>query len=561
MAMAVAFFEYLPERGISLRAAELRHLCWILADVRKRSATFHALFYVFRETVPSFLAVPLQKVTLAAGAAHTCAVKASGELVCFGHSGYGQCDVPASLGPVVTVAAGASHTCAVKASGELVCFGDNRYGQCDVPANLGPVVAVAAGSYHNCAVKASGELVCFGSKYEGWYDVPAKLGPVVAVAAGGGHTCAVKASGELVCFGANAEYQCDVPANLGPVVAVAAGGCHTCPVKASGELVCFGASAEYQCDVPTNLGPVVAVAAGEEHACALKASGELVCFGGNDYGQCDVPANLGPVVAVAAGGCHTCAVKACGELVCFGLNHCGQCDVPATLGLLSSRIVPTSLCSGERADRGTVTQVVHHTEAAAQIHPDEAAAIVAEQEASLIQHNIDSTLWTAHEEDAESDSDRRFRRLILLEFTRCPAELTEVLEQSEALRPTREALTREGFHWLQPTGAKVIVEPELMRLLRSQRSVELRAHHVLVTEDLEDFVMDAVHSLPSRRKVRLRSATPMALTDGDELVLVRRTFLHLPPTQLHHAASVAQSTTEARVNHGTNPRRVFAHTD
>ena len=44
--------------------------------------------------------------------------------------------VPPDLGPVVAVAAGRFHTCAVKASGELVCFGDNEYGQCDVPPDL-----------------------------------------------------------------------------------------------------------------------------------------------------------------------------------------------------------------------------------------------------------------------------------------------------------------------------------------------------------------------------------------------------------------------------------------
>ena len=60
------------------------------------------------------------------------------------------------------VAAGDCHTCAVKASGQLVCFGANEDGQCDTPADLGPVIAVAAGSCHTCAIKASGQLVCFG---------------------------------------------------------------------------------------------------------------------------------------------------------------------------------------------------------------------------------------------------------------------------------------------------------------------------------------------------------------------------------------------------------------
>ncbi|CAE7255017.1 UVR8 [Symbiodinium natans] len=562
---------------------ELHHMCWIIADLRRTASTeIDKLTQTLGEVVLPFLATPvpayLSRSAVDAGESHTCAVKASGELVCFGGNEYGERDVPADLGPVVAVAAGTYHTCAVKASGELVCFGRNQSGQCDVPADLGPVVAVAAGGgHHTCAVKASGELVCFGRNEYGQCDVPADLGPVVAVAAGRSHTCAVKPSGDLVCFGWNYHGECDVPADLGPVVAVAAGVAHTCAVKASGELVCFGWNEYGQCDVPADLGPVVAVAAGTYHTCAVKASGELVCFGRNEYGQCDVPADLGPLVAVAAGPFHTCAVKENGELVCVGLNKYGQCDVPENLGPLlagSARTFPSDADNGPaRFVHSPVVQDVQHEEAAAEIPPDEAAAIVAEQQASFIEHNIESAGWVDNIESArwvdtdteaaEPDVPRNdlFRSLVLLEFTRCPPELNEVLQHSAALRPTRMALAREGFHWRLPNGAKVFMDPRLFRLLRSYRMVDLRAHHVLAAEDLEGFVLDAVQQLRSRLRVRLRSSTTVALADGDEIALVRRTFLHLPSTQLLRPNSVVQSTTEARPNHGANPRRVFAHHD
>ena len=64
----------------------------------------------------------------------TLAISETGELSCFGSS---RDALPQDLGPVVSVAAGARHTCAVKASGELVRFGANDQGQCDVPADLG----------------------------------------------------------------------------------------------------------------------------------------------------------------------------------------------------------------------------------------------------------------------------------------------------------------------------------------------------------------------------------------------------------------------------------------
>ena len=167
----------------------------------------------------------LRAHSVAASRFATRAISEAGQLVCC-------CDIagasPPDLAPVVAVAAGGFHTCAAKASGELVCFGRNDSGQCDVPPDLGPVVAVAAGKNHTCAVKVSGELVCFGNNHYGQCDVPCDLGPVVAVAAGVCHTCAVLVSGELVCFGNNRSCQCGVPPDLGPVVAVAAGAKHTC---------------------------------------------------------------------------------------------------------------------------------------------------------------------------------------------------------------------------------------------------------------------------------------------------------------------------------------------
>ncbi|CAE7804148.1 UVR8 [Symbiodinium sp. CCMP2592] len=249
-------------------------------------------------------------VAVSAGESHSCALRADGQLVCFGDSENGQCEVPPDLGPVVAVSAGYRHTCAVRTDGQLVCFGDSRYGQCDVPIDLGAVVAVSAGSLHTCAVRTDGQLVCFGgsNKY-GQCDVPADLEPFVAVSAGNTHTCAVRADGELVCFGDSENGQCDVPPDLGPVVAASAGYRHTCAVQEDGHLFCFGDTEDGQCNVPADLGPVVAASAGYRHTCALREGGRLVCFGHSRYGQCDVPIDLGPVAAVSAGSFYTCAVR------------------------------------------------------------------------------------------------------------------------------------------------------------------------------------------------------------------------------------------------------------
>ena len=119
---------------------------------------------------------PGPSLSVHAGGRHLC----PGELVCAG-----DLTMPEELGPVVAVASGHSHVCAVKATGELVCFGDNDCGQCDVPTDLGPVVAVAAGFAHTCALTAAGDVVCFGVNGKGQCDVPPGLGSTVLLACWG----------------------------------------------------------------------------------------------------------------------------------------------------------------------------------------------------------------------------------------------------------------------------------------------------------------------------------------------------------------------------------------
>eukprot|EP00439_Symbiodinium_sp_Y106_P045761 s3944_g5.t2 len=447
------------------------------------------------------------------------------------------------------VAAGNFSTYAISEAGQLVCLPENADA---LPEDLGPAVAVDVGYAHTCAVTASGELVCFGDNHRGRCDVPPDLGPVMAVAAGGEHTCAVKVSGELVCFGDNHRGQCDVPPDLGPVVAVAAGAQHSCALKASGELVCFGENGGGE----SMFGAVVAVAAGSYHTCAVKVSGELVCFGENGDGQCDVPPDLGAVVAVAAGGFNTCAVKVSGELVCLGDNRYGQCDVPPGLKV---RLPSQSIRAPIPDPLQEVLQPVHHNEPPAEISQEEGAAIVAEQEASWIEHNIGSG-W--HGNDLQSWVPAGLTRVVHLTLSRSHRQLDTDLADSPALQPCRQALEEEGLDWrFQPSGAKIFMEPSCFRAIRSHLStMRLRPCDIFVAENLEEEVRRVIRQIPSSLCVFPRSSQNIAFTDDyEKVVLVSRSFLNIPATTLLNPASVAQSTTEARTRqgyHGTNPRRV-----
>ena len=77
---------------------------------------------------------------LAAGRYHSCARRADGTLLCWGHNNKGQVgdgstdmqttpvEVPA-VTDAVHVRAGFLHTCAIRAAGPVVCWGDDLGGQ------------------------------------------------------------------------------------------------------------------------------------------------------------------------------------------------------------------------------------------------------------------------------------------------------------------------------------------------------------------------------------------------------------------------------------------------
>lgn len=181
-------------------------------------------------------------ISIASGERHGCAVRASGEVVCWGANEDGQLgdgrntpslqpDRPVEgLTDATAVSAGSAHTCAVRATGNVVCWGRNSDGQLgngsltasSVPVQvtgLTDAVEVSAGSLHTCARQLSGPVVCWGSNAYGQlgdgrapmrspFPVdPIGLSDASDISAGGGHSCAVVSGGRLACWGSNDSAQ------------------------------------------------------------------------------------------------------------------------------------------------------------------------------------------------------------------------------------------------------------------------------------------------------------------------------------------------------------------
>ena len=293
---------------------------------------------------------------IAAGNAHTVALKNDGTVVAWGDNYYGQTTVPVGLSGVSAISAGSYHTVALKNDGTVWAWGRNDDGQTTVPIGLSDVSTIAAGSDHTVALKTDGTVVAWGSDFSGQTTVPVGLNGVSAIAAGYGHTVALKTDGTVVAWGLNESGQSTVPVGLSGVSAIAAGKGHTLALKSDGTVVAWGNNEYGQTTVPVGLSGVSAISAGTFHSVALKADGTVAAWGSNGIGQAAVPAGLSSVSAIAAAYYHTVALKNDGTVVSWGTNYHGilstniSSDYNSAAGTLS-------WADGDTTDKMVVVQV------------------------------------------------------------------------------------------------------------------------------------------------------------------------------------------------------------
>jgi alpha-tubulin suppressor-like RCC1 family protein len=240
---------------------------------------------------PVRLSEELRFIDIAVGAEHTCALTYDSAVYCWGANDHGQLGdgtldersepvrVDSNTQDFVDVTAGGFHTCAAKATGEVLCWGANILGQAgqeEVDDVLTPtavdapeaLIFVEAGANHTCGVTGAGLAYCWGNNSYGQLGDETRISThepeqviadveFLALSAGTTHTCAIAQDGHLYCWGSNADGQLGAD---GPSAS-------TRPRPVSSELAFSD------------------LAAGGGHTCALSRDGHLYCWGDSRYGQ------------------------------------------------------------------------------------------------------------------------------------------------------------------------------------------------------------------------------------------------------------------------------------
>jgi prepilin-type N-terminal cleavage/methylation domain-containing protein len=365
-------------------------------------------------------------VSVAAGNNFTCAVS-GGEVWCFGANASGRTGLGtvdgntvepvklAGLSGVVSVAsgAGAAHACAITATGELWCWGSNANGRTGLgtadgnttePARItgiGTVGAVAVGNAHTCAI-IDGVPHCWGLDTNGRTGqgvttttstlTPQPVSGLAAaqsITAGDAHSCAINA-GALFCWGLNSSSQLGDATTTQRATATAidatntytqisAGAAFTCGVRTNDRVYCWGSNSSGRTGTNSSSGtrttptlvsgaindgttPPTQLYASSAQACVVWntdlwcwGAGSFYLRGDNSTGTRTTPGvtllrtqfGMTPIpgatstAALAAGSHFTCTIDTAGVLRCWGENTNAQTGLNTTTGTTTEPSVVT----------------------------------------------------------------------------------------------------------------------------------------------------------------------------------------------------------------------------
>ncbi|MBX7194525.1 MAG: hypothetical protein K1X94_20885 [Sandaracinaceae bacterium] len=289
---------------------------------------------------------------VANGQYHTCALRSSGTVVCWGYNANGQLGdgsttdsltpiVVPGLSDVVDLVAGWEHTCALLSDGHVRCWGGNSNGQLgdstgtdqpspvavldDTSLELDRVTRIESGRYTTCALRTSGVLWCWG------------LNNADMIASGGASVYGTATSVSFASKGGPARVSAFALGATYLAVLVPSDG----RVYATGDYPGdFGPGWSGFAELWTDVSDIVEIASGNDHVCIRRLSGIVECAGSNTNGQLGdgtqitgmmpVGTLFTSATALMLFDDTTCVRNTLGQVYCMGATNEAQCTGPGS---------------------------------------------------------------------------------------------------------------------------------------------------------------------------------------------------------------------------------------
>ncbi|MDO5311126.1 MAG: hypothetical protein Q4E94_04390 [Clostridia bacterium] len=306
--------------------------CLAMSNARERNFNKAAVYFKkldgYKESRENYRSITeAYSGIIAAGKAHTVALRSDGTVAAAGSDEKGQCKVT-GWNDIVKLAAGGEHTTAIKRGGTVVAAGDNSKGQCNVK-RWSNIIDIAAGGVHTVGVENTGRVVAVGDNSGGQCDVEGWSG-IVSIAAGETHTVGLKIDGTVIAAGSNSFGECNV-GGWSNIVMVAAGSGFTAGLTYDGKLVFAGDNSRGAADA-ASVKDAFCISAGSHNIIVTDISGRTRAFGGNDRNQ-SVTDLWKNIVASAGGETHSVGVALDGTVFGSGSNDSGQISLGSWSGI------------------------------------------------------------------------------------------------------------------------------------------------------------------------------------------------------------------------------------
>lgn len=117
----------------------------------------------------------------------------------------------------------------------------------------------------------------------------------------------------------------------------------------------------------------------------------------------------------------------------------------------------------------------------------------------------------------------------ILQVTRAPNELGQVLHYGRELESVRRQSQEAGHSCVLDSGGSIFLYPQQYAVMQAiVRNLHLKPHFLVVNEAFLPLVLEAIRSVPSKANVRPRRASFLALVDDDghEVCVVKHSFYY-----------------------------------